>query len=113
MAKKKAISTRKTSPAVQPALLTDLRGVIEAARQHTAQAVNSALVMMYWQIGQRIRQDVLGNKRAEYGKEIVDALSRQLTAEYGSGFTKSSLSRERLAAQESRRLTDQTETDEA
>ncbi len=91
MAKKKAISTRKTSPAVQPALLTDLRGVIEAARQHTAQAVNSALVMMYWQIGQRIRRDVLGNERAEYGKEIVATVSKELTEEYGRGFDRRNL----------------------
>ncbi len=91
MAKKKALATRKTNPAVQPTLLADLRGVIEAARQQTARAVNSALVMMYWQIGQRIRQDVLGNERAEYGKEILSSLSRELTEEYGKGFDRRNL----------------------
>lgn len=91
MAKQKALTTGKTRPAVQPTLLTDLREVIEAARQQTARAVNSALVTMYWQIGQRIRQDVLGNERAEYGKEILSTLSQQLTEEYGKGFDRRNL----------------------
>ena len=52
-------------------LIRDIRELIEAARQQTAQAVNSSLVMMYWHIGQRIRKDVLQNERAEYGKQIV------------------------------------------
>jgi hypothetical protein len=70
---------------VIPNLLSDIRQVIEAAREQTARAVNSALVIMYWQIGKRIREDVLQNERAEYGKEIVSAMSAQLTTEYGKG----------------------------
>lgn len=46
---------------------------------------------MYWQIGRRIREDVLGNERAEYGKQIVDALSRQLTEEFGRGVSRANL----------------------
>ena len=52
-----------------------------------AQGVNSALVLLYWQIGQRIRTDILKAKRAEYGEQIVHALSAKLTAEFGRGFT--------------------------
>lgn len=74
-----------------PALLGDIRGLIESAREQTARAVNSTLVIMYWQIGKRIRTDVLQNERAEYGKEIVQTLSAQLTAEYGKGFTEKGL----------------------
>jgi hypothetical protein len=74
-----------------PNLLGDIRKVIEAAREQTAQAVNSTLVIMYWQIGKRIREDVLGNQRAEYGKEILQVLSGKLTAEYGKGFTEKAL----------------------
>ncbi len=74
-------------------LLTDIRRLIETARQQTARAVNSALVGMYWHIGGRIRQDVLKQQRAEYGKEIVATLSRELTAEYGRGFGRRSLFR--------------------
>ncbi len=76
---------------MQPVLLDDLRAVIQEARQQTARAVNSALVLMYWQIGRRIRQDVMGNERAEYGKQVVSALAAQLTEEYGKGFDKRNL----------------------
>ncbi len=46
---------------------------------------------LYWNIGKRIREDVLKNKRADYGEQIVSALSAQLTAEYGRGFTRANL----------------------
>ena len=72
-------------------LLGDLRALIEAAREQTARAVNSALVGLYWNIGTRIRQDILQEKRAEYGERIVPTLSTQLTAQYGRGYTEKSL----------------------
>jgi hypothetical protein len=48
--------------------------------------VNSALVLLYWRVGKRIRQDILKEKRAEYGEEIVPTLSTQLVPEFGEGF---------------------------
>ena len=45
----------------------------------------------YWNIGRRIRQDILKEKRAEYGEEIVHALSGQLTTEFGRGFGRTNL----------------------
>ncbi len=89
--KKTALAKRKATPAVRTDLLGDIRSLIESAREQTARAVNSALVGMYWHIGKRIREDVLHEKRAEYGEEIVYALSRQLTAEYGRGFDRRNL----------------------
>src|SRR5208283_2958113 len=74
-------------------LLGDLRALIEAAREQTARAVNSALVGLYWNIGTRIRQDILQEKQAGYGEQIVDSLSTQLSAEYGRGFGRRSLFR--------------------
>ena len=68
-------------------LLSEVRALILATRQTVAQGVNSALVLLYWQIGQRIRTDILKAKRAEYGQQIVHALSAKLTAEFGRGFT--------------------------
>ena len=47
--------------------------------------------MLYWQVGHRIRTDVLREKRADYGKEIVHALSGQLTDEFGNGFGRANL----------------------
>jgi len=69
------------------ALLKDLRELIAEARQDVARQVNSALVLLYWRIGQRIRQDILQEKRAEYGEQIVATLSQQLMKEFGPGFT--------------------------
>lgn len=53
--------------------------MILATRQTVAQGVNSALVLLYWQIGQRIRTDFLKQKRAEYGEKILYALSAKLS----------------------------------
>ncbi len=69
-------------------LLSDLRTLIADAQQDVARRVNSALVLLYWKVGQRIRQDILKEKRAGYGEEIVHALSAQLQIEFGKGFTK-------------------------
>jgi len=95
MAKKKSqpvkLTKRPAKPVPARSLLGDLRQLIEAAREQTARAVNSTLVTMYWQIGKRIREDVLQSQRGEYGMEIVSALSAQLTVEYGKGFTEKSL----------------------
>lgn len=79
----------KTSIVSAPSriLLKDLRQMIDAARGQVALSVNSALTLLYWEIGTRIRQEVLQHKRAEYGARIVSALGRQLGAEYGRGFT--------------------------
>lgn len=60
-------------------LLSDLRMLIAETRQDVARSVNSALLMLYWKVGQRIRQDILKEKRAAYGREIVVTLSRQLS----------------------------------
>ncbi|MBL8238684.1 MAG: hypothetical protein JNM66_14765 [Bryobacterales bacterium] len=69
-------------------LTADIRGLIEAVRLRVAQTVNAELVLLYWQIGDRIRRDILGQTRAGYGEEIVSTLSRQLTGEYGAGFSR-------------------------
>ena len=67
-------------------LLSDLRGLILRTRQDVARTVNSSLVLLYWKIGQRVRTEILEEKRAAYGKEIVATLSSQLMPEFGEGF---------------------------
>lgn len=74
-------------------LLTDLRELISGTRGAVAQAVNSALVQLYWHIGQRIRTDVLQNERADYGAEILPTLSTKLVAEFGEGYGERNLAR--------------------
>ena len=64
---------------------------IEQSRQQLVSTVNSALTQLYWQIGQRIRTEVLQGQRAGYGERIVSALARQLETEYGRGFSEKNL----------------------
>lgn len=68
-------------------LLADVRQMILHARATMARAVDSGLVTLYWHVGRRIRQDILKEKRAEYGQQIVYALSTQLVPEFGHGFS--------------------------
>lgn len=73
-------------------ILQDMRGIIEVARDNAYQAVNVALVQRNWLLGRRIAEEELrGGDRAEYGLEIIKTLSRELTDEYGRGFTKTNL----------------------
>jgi uncharacterized protein (UPF0335 family) len=82
-------------------LIQDLRQIIEQARGHVAATANYALSMMYWHIGERINREVLDNQRAEYGKQIVASVARQLQKEYGSkGFDEKSIRRMMQFAQE-------------
>ena len=75
-------------------LMNDLRQIIDQARGHVAITANYAMTMMYWHIGERINREVLGNQRAEYGKQIVSTVSTQLQSYYGTkGFEKSSITR--------------------
>jgi len=93
--KLKKATTSAVAPATPnpAALVTDLRELILSARQTVARGVNAALVLLHWQIGQRIRKDVLEGKRAGYGEEIVATVSRQLSAEFGRGFAEKNLRR--------------------
>lgn len=74
-------------------LLPDLRALIAQSRESVARGVNSALVHLYWQIGWLIHRDVLAQRRAEYGTQIVAALGRDLEAEFGRGFGEKNLHR--------------------
>ncbi|EFB42100.1 DUF1016 N-terminal domain-containing protein [Parachlamydia acanthamoebae] len=67
------------SPKIKSDLIEDLRQLIEKTRQSVAFAINSSLTVLYWKIGHRIRSEILQDKRADYGKEIVATLMRQLS----------------------------------
>jgi hypothetical protein len=99
MAKRKKAAS-KVIPAGQGAalalpgqLLDDVRALIRTTREGVAQAVNSALVLLYWSIGDRIRRDILKETRASYGEEIVPTLSAQLVADFGQGYSARNLFR--------------------
>ena len=65
----------------------DIKEYINEARQTVAIAANSATTILYWNIGHRINTEILGNKRADYGKRIIVLLSQKLTEEYGKGWS--------------------------
>jgi hypothetical protein len=79
---------RKAEPvtlSASPSLLEDLRRMIEETRQGVAITVNVSLSLLYWKAGRRIRENVLQEKRGEYGRQILPTLSAKLTVEYGGG----------------------------
>lgn len=89
----KATQPKPGVPFGSDQLLADLRDLILAARRGVARAIDSGLVTLYWQIGRRIHQDILQEKRAEYGEQIVASLGRQLADEFGRGFEEKNLRR--------------------
>jgi len=74
-------------------LIGDIRRLIETARHNVAITVNASLTIIYWQIGNRIRQNILKEKRAGYGELILPTLSAKLVPEFGNGFGIRNLSR--------------------
>lgn len=74
-----------------PALLTNVRQLIEQSRLRVASVVNSEISMLYWSVGKLISEDILKNERAEYGKQVVASLSQQLTLIYGKGWSEKQL----------------------
>lgn len=96
MPAKKKTSLAKSSVVLagsDPVLVSDLRDMIITTRQTVARGVNAALVMLYWKIGDRIRRNVLHEKRAAYGSEILPTLSSKLVPEFGQGFSARNLAR--------------------
>ena len=87
------IARSASAPTVAPALLNDIRRLITDARGRVASTANATLTMLYWQVGQRIRTEVLRDQRATYGERIVVSVGRQLSAEYGAGFADKNLRR--------------------
>lgn len=74
-------------------LFLDLSKLIEQSRQKVAMQANSTLTILFWQIGKRINDDILQNRRAEYGKQIVPTLSGQLENAYGRNFAEKNVRR--------------------
>jgi predicted nuclease of restriction endonuclease-like (RecB) superfamily len=74
-------------------LLGDIRILIEQSLQQVSRTVNTTMMGLYWNIGKRIREDILHAQRAEYGEQIVQTVSAQLTMEYGRGYSRPNLFR--------------------
>ena len=72
---------------------TDVRNSIIAAKTRVSAAVNSAMVLAYWEIGKRIYE--AAGDRAEYGTSLLKYLSKRLSKEFGNGFDVTNLRRMR------------------
>lgn len=69
-------------------LTKDVKNLISASQQKVIRAVDFERVLLYWNIGKRIYEEVQGgNDRAEYGKAIIKNLSDELEPTYGSGYS--------------------------
>jgi hypothetical protein len=78
---------------IEDSLLQDLINIVTKGKNQVAVQVNSALTITYWKIGQKINDHILQNQRADYGKEIVVSLSRQLSDKFGRSFNTRNLRR--------------------
>ena len=80
------------SKEVMNSVVTQIKSLLESARQKVAAEVNTTLLTTYWQIGKIIVEDEQRHSdRAEYGKQTLKTISKALTEEYGKGFSRSSL----------------------
>lgn len=74
-------------------LLNELSLLVEQTQQQVIVQNNSSLTLLFWEIGFRINDTILQNKRAEYGRQIVSSLSLQLENKYGRNFEEKNLRR--------------------
>ena len=83
MTKPKTKKTPRKTP-LFPKVLPEIRSLIETSRRHVATTANLVLVNLYWNIGRVITQDIQNNeKRAGYGKQLLERLAEALVKEYG------------------------------
>jgi Uncharacterized conserved protein len=95
MPKKKRLDLPVTSnqQILSSDLLDELRALIEQSRSRVARTINAELVMLNWQIGTRIRQEILREQRAEYGQQVIEHVALKLGQDYGRAFERSALFR--------------------
>jgi predicted nuclease of restriction endonuclease-like (RecB) superfamily len=84
---------KKSVAIIDVDLVNELSQLIEQSKNQVAVQANSAVTVLFWQVGNRINQNILQNKRAEYGKQIVPTVSAQLEKKYGRNFTEKNVRR--------------------
>ena len=88
----KKITTKKTKTVPENSLLDRVVLILEQARTNVVRAVNINMVTAYWLIGREIVQELQGgDERAEYGKQVIENLSKQLTQRYGADYSVTTL----------------------
>jgi predicted nuclease of restriction endonuclease-like (RecB) superfamily len=74
-------------------LLSDLVSLIEKTKQNVVSYANSSLTILFWHVGNRVLTQTLQNRRADYGKQIVVTLSRELVEKFGHNYDEKNLRR--------------------
>jgi len=78
-------------------LVSEIKNILEEGRNNVSRAVNNELIISYWKIGEIIvRYEQNDNIRAEYGEQTLKQLSKELTKEFGKGFSRSNIYNMRL-----------------
>lgn len=99
VAQPKARAAKPKAPAAVPggvdeaALISDLRNLVQSARQRIATAAYSTQTLLCWHMGRRLAREHLQGGRGAYGKQILVTVSRELTAEFGRGFSHTEVTR--------------------
>ena len=74
-------------------LYNNIKSIVDTSKEQAVIQVNNTMILSYWKIGERLKKEILKDKRATYGKEVVKKISEKLTLEYGKGYSKASLLR--------------------
>lgn len=80
------MAKEKNATTIKQSLFNELSQLIEQSQRQVVSHANSTLTILFWQVGQRINEEILKNKRAAYAKQIVSTLSTQLKNQYGKNF---------------------------
>ena len=74
-------------------LYNNIKTIIDTSKQQAVIQVNNTMIISYWEIGERLKIEILKDKRAVYGQEVIKKISEKLTLEYGRGYSRSNLER--------------------
>lgn len=78
----------KTIQTTMTALINDVRSIVESGLRKAYKNANAIIVITYWQVGRRIvEEEQQGERRAEYGSQIINVLSANLRRTYAKGYT--------------------------
>ena len=79
---------KNTIQTTMSSLINDVRDIVENGLRKAYQNVNAITVFTYWQVGKRIvEEEQRGEKRAEYGRRLIETLAQVLSMDYSRGFS--------------------------
>ena len=88
MRKKSDNKVKLNEPNISSSFVSEVKQIIYLGRQKAYASINSAMMETYWNIGKRIvLEEQKGDKRAKYGKRLIQELSKELTGTFGKGFS--------------------------